>query len=212
MRLRTLLLILTAAAVAALASLNGAEVLRPSPLNLGWTAVQVPWVLGLLGTLALVVVISLASGVALRERHHRRERELRQKLELQRELAERAEASRFNDLRQSLDTYLKDARLSENGISAAVAQSMVRHQRETRSQLEGLHRALGSRLGEMEARLEARLEALGPAREGWISSGPAAAATQQTGQAASWAEPSEASVSHLEQQPMPDFPARETPR
>ncbi len=137
------------------------------------------------------MLVSLASGAALRARHHQREQELAQNLQSQRDLADRAEASRFTDLRQTLDTHLKDTRQRESGISASVEQALMRHQRETRTQLEGLHRAMGSRLGEMEARLEARLDALSPGRNGWTASGPAASATQETGQAATWVEPVE---------------------
>lgn len=212
MRLRTLLLILAVAAVAALAYLNQAEVLRTSPLNLGWTQVQVPLVLALLGLLALAVLVSLATGASQRGRHHAREQELTQHLQHQRELADRAEASRFTDLRQTLDTHMKDSRQRENGLSAAMEQTLMRHQRESRNQFEGLQRALASRLGEMEARLDARLDALSPGRNGWTASGPAAAATQETGQAASWAEPPEATASLREQPPVPQAPARVAPR
>ncbi len=191
MRLRTFFLLLAVAAVAALAYLNRAEVLRPATLDLGWTQVQAPLAAVLLGLLGLAVLVSLASGAALRARHHQREQELAQNLQSQRDLADRAEASRFTDLRQALDTHLKDTRQRENGISASVEQALMRHQRETRTQLEGLHRAMGSRLGEMEARLEARLDALGPGRNGWTSSAPATSATQETGQAATWVEPVE---------------------
>jgi hypothetical protein len=110
-------------------------------------------------------------------------------MQTQRDLDHRAEASHFSELLQTLDNLLRETRQRHADIGGAVEQSLVRHQRETRTQLEGLHRAMGGRLGEMEARLEARLDGVAPSRSGWASSGPAAAATQGTGESAVWAEP-----------------------
>lgn len=191
MRLRAILLILAIAAVGALAYLNRVEVMRPSPLNLGWTQLEAPLGAVLLGLLGMAVLIGLAAGAAQRAQSHRREQALADSLQSQRDLADRAEASRFTDLRQALDAHLRDTKQREAGISASVEQALMRHQRETRTQLEGLHRAMGSRLGEMEARLEARLDGLLPSRGGWTTPAPASAATQETGEAASWVEPAE---------------------
>ncbi len=193
MRLRTVFLVLAAAVVGALALLNATEITRQVPVNLLWVQVEAPLGLVLLGLLATAVAISLSMGATLRARHRHREQELSQAMQTQRDLDYRAEASHFSELRQTLDNLLRDTRQRQADIGGAVEQSLVRHQRETRTQLEGLHRAMGSRLGEMEARLEARLDGIAPSRSGWTSSGPAAAATQGTGESAAWAEPVTAS-------------------
>lgn len=187
MRARTLLLILAAALVAAFALVNREEIMRPSTLNLVWTQVQAPLGLLLLGLLALAVVVSLASGVSLRARHRQEADELAGRLQSQRDLADRAEASRFVDLRQMLDTHLKETKQKDAGLATLMDQGLARHQRETRTQLEGLHRAIGTRLGEMEARLEARLVAESPRGE-WTAA-PSQAATRDTGHPAIWSEP-----------------------
>lgn len=156
MRSRFLLLLLGAALVVVFALLNWAEFRRPVPVNLAWGVASAPLSLILLGLLALAVLSALASGAAQRSRHARLEREQARALQTQRELAERAEASRFIDLRQMLDTHLRETRQREAANAAQLDQAMARSQREVRTQLEQLHRALSSRLGEMEARLEAR--------------------------------------------------------
>ncbi len=189
MRLRTVFLVLAVAVVGALALLNATEIIRQVPVNLLWVQVEAPLGLVLLGLLATAVAISLSMGTTLRARHRHREQALSQAMQTQRDLDHRAEASHFSELRQTLDNLLRETRQRHDDIGGAVEQSLVRHQRETRTQLEGLHRAMGSRLGEMEARLEARLDGVAPSRSGWTSSGPAAAATQGTGESAVWAEP-----------------------
>lgn len=189
MRLRTAYLFLAVAVVAALALLNWTEITRQVPVNLLWIQVEAPLGLAQLAMLAGAVVISLYAGTTLRARHRHREQDLAQGMQAQRDLADRAEASRFNELRQTLDNLLRDTRQQQADFGDSVEQSLVRHQREIRTQLEGLHRGLGSRLGEMEARLEARLDGIAPTRGGWNTSGPAAAATQGTGESAVWAEP-----------------------
>lgn len=189
MRLRTVFLVLTVVVVGALALLNATEITRQVPVNLLWAQVEAPLGLSLLGLLAAAVAISLSAGATLRGHHRHREQELSQGMQAQRDLTQRVEASHFSELRQTLDNLLRDTRQRDAKLGESVEQALVRHQRETRTQLEGLHRAMGSRLGEMEARLEARLDGIAPSRSGWTSSGPAAAATQGTGESAAWAEP-----------------------
>ena len=189
MRLRTVFLVLTVVVVGALALLNATEITRQVPVNLLWAQVEAPLGLSLLGLLAAAVAISLSAGAKLRGHHRHREQELSQGMQAQRDLTQRVEASHFSELRQTLDNLLRDTRQRDAKLGESVEQALVRHQRETRTQLEGLHRAMGSRLGEMEARLEARLDGIAPSRSGWTSSGPAAAATQGTGESAAWAEP-----------------------
>ena len=191
MRLRSLLLVLAAAVVVVFALLNWTEFSRPVPLNLGWRTVSGPLPLVLLGLLALAAVAGLASG-AVRESHHRRlEQEQADRLQAQRELAERAEASRFTDLRQLLDQHLRETRQREAASETGLDQAMGRAQRDLRSQLELLHRSIAARLGEMEARLEARLaqteRALAQVRPG----GPAAEAAVEPAAVAPRAAPRE---------------------
>ena len=157
MRSRFLLLLLGAALVVVFALLNWTELRRPMPVNLGWGAASAPLPLILLGLLALGLLVALVSGAASSARRRRMDEEHAKALQAQRDLAERAEASRFVDLRQALDTHLRETRQREATAASDLDQAMAKTQREIRNQMELLHRSLNTRLGEMEARLEQRM-------------------------------------------------------
>ncbi|MEY4712750.1 MAG: hypothetical protein RIS88_2200 [Pseudomonadota bacterium] len=160
MRSRTLFLALATALVVVFAYLNWSEFTRATPLNLGWTTLTAPLGLILLGVLALAAIVFLASSAVNHSRHVRHEREQARALEAQRELAERAEASRFIDLRKTLETHLQETRQHDKTSAAELEQAQARSQRELRGLLEQMHRAMAMHLGEMEARLDARIDAL----------------------------------------------------
>ena len=102
--MRTIILGLIVLVIALLAALNWPALSTPAPIELGVTTVQAP--LGLimlaltvlLGVFFIVYVLSLQSSVLLETRRHTKE------LQAQRELADKAEASRFTELRAVLET------------------------------------------------------------------------------------------------------------
>lgn len=102
MRIWTLLLIVVFALLTVFALLNVNAFLAPTSLSLGFTLVQAPLGLVMLGVVALVSAIFLAfvafvQGGALLEG-----RRLAREMEAQRALADRAEESRFVDLQGRL--------------------------------------------------------------------------------------------------------------
>jgi hypothetical protein len=141
--------------VAAFAALNWSEVMRTSPLLFGPVVADAPLGAILLGLLALAVVAFLLSAGAIRtsalleSRHHYKE------LEAQRTLADKAEASRFTELRAYLDENLREMRERDNLRTTEM-------QRELRAQAETTNRMLAARLNELEHRMETRFE-----RAGW---------------------------------------------
>jgi hypothetical protein len=157
MRLRTVLLVLATIAVVLFALLNWDEFRRPSVLNLGWQSVTAPLGLVMLGLLALGLVAVIISSASTHTRHLMETRQHHKDLQAQRELAERAEASRFVDLRTQLDTHLRETRQRDVAAAAELEQAVGKSQRELRNHIEQMHRSISMRLGEMEARLEARL-------------------------------------------------------
>lgn len=112
MRTRTTLLVVAILLVAGFAALNWGEVVRPTTLLFGPIAADAPLGLILLALLALTLVLFLASSIAMRTQSLIDYRQHHKTLEAQRELADKAEASRFVDLRQQLDTHLKEMRKS----------------------------------------------------------------------------------------------------
>lgn len=158
MRARSLLLVVVLVVVGLLALLNYEELSRPTTLNLGWRTASAPLGLLLLGLFAITLLAFLASSASGRSRHLRESHEHTKALEAQRELADRAEASRFTDLRQQLDSHLRETQQRDVTTQAEMDKSLEQRQREVRNQLEQMHRSLSMRLDEMEARLESRLD------------------------------------------------------
>lgn len=103
MHLRSVVLLLTVLAIAALAALNWPTLAEPSVVSLGVMSIEAPLGLimlaltALLGIFFLAYVLSLQGSVLMETRRHTKE------LHAQRELADRAEASRFTQLRAFLE-------------------------------------------------------------------------------------------------------------
>ena len=104
MNSRTFILLLIVAAIAALAVLNWGELTTRSLISLGVVSLEAPLgliMLGLtvlLGVFFIAYVLSLQGSVLLDTRRHTKE------MTAQRELADKAEASRFTELRAFLET------------------------------------------------------------------------------------------------------------
>ena len=103
MHLRSIVLWVTVLAIAALAALNWPALAAPSLVSLGIVVFEAPLGLimlgltGLLGIFFIVYVLSLQGSVLMETRRHTKE------MQVQRELADKAEASRFTELRAFLD-------------------------------------------------------------------------------------------------------------
>jgi uncharacterized integral membrane protein len=109
MNLRTLSLLITVALIALLAAFNWNTLAAPSTVSLGVTEVQAP--LGvlmlaltcLLGIFFIAYVLWLQGSVLMEARRHAKE------MQAQRDLADKAEASRFTELRTVLeDLHARD--------------------------------------------------------------------------------------------------------
>ena len=152
MRSRFVLLVVAILLIAGFAALNWGEIIRPTSVWFGPFMADAPLGAILLGLLALAVVVFALSAASMRtqtlleSRHHYKE------LEAQRLLADKAEASRFTELRTHIDT----------------------HQAEMRTQLEQMNRTLSARLTDLETRLDTRFDRMGysPARPGPANPAP----------------------------------------
>jgi ABC-type multidrug transport system fused ATPase/permease subunit len=157
MRTRSIVLIIAILLVAAFAALNWGEMVRPSPLSFGLFVTDAPLGAILLGLLAITLVLFLASTAAMKTQSLMDYRAHQKTLEAQRELADKAEASRFVDLRQHMDTQLRELRERDAISASEFEKSRMEAQREIRTQLEQINRTLAARLNELESRLDARL-------------------------------------------------------
>lgn len=164
MRSRFILLVVAILLVAGFAALNWAEIIRPTPLLFGPVVADAPLGAILLGLLALAVVIFALSAATMRTQGLLESRQHFKDLEAQRALADKAEASRFTDLRQHLDTQLRELRERDAIAATEMEKARVEHQREIRTQLEQINRTVSARLNELEHRLESRFERMGVSR------------------------------------------------
>ncbi|MDO5693331.1 MAG: LapA family protein [Pseudomonadota bacterium] len=139
MSLRALLLLIIGAAIVAFIGVNWTAMTTPTDLNLIFTDIRAPLGLVLLGLMALlstvfVGLIAYTQGTVLMEtRRHAKE------LSAQRELADKAEASRFTDLRAHLDKEV-----------ARLAEVIENHTRETLSRVDRAEMGLRDRPVDLE--------------------------------------------------------------
>lgn len=160
MRARLLFIVLAGVLVAGLAALNWGEVTRTSQLNFGLIFADAPLAGILLAFLALTLVVFLVSSAIQESRNLIEWNRHAKELEAQRDLADRAEASRFTDLRQHLDSSLREGRQRDSLTGGEFEKSMLQSHRDLRTQLDTMNRTLLARLAEVESRVEHRTPAV----------------------------------------------------
>lgn len=154
MNVRSMILVMVLAAIAAFAVLNWGVFITPTTLSLGVADVQAPVGLVMLGLLVfltalfLVFVVYMQTSVLMDTRRHAKE------LHANRELANQAEASRFTELRAYLEAELaKQASLNAESKEAILAR-LDRLEQDLRDTVEQSGNTLTAYIGELEDRLE----------------------------------------------------------
>jgi len=153
-KVRTLFLVIILAAIAAFVAINWKAFIIQTTLSVGFAKVEAPLGLVMLGLLVLlaalflVFAIYLQTSFLLEARRHARE------MQGSRELAERAEASRFTELRQFLDGELKKQADLDKESRVAVLARMDQLDRELRTAIEESGNALSAYIEELEDRLD----------------------------------------------------------
>lgn len=154
MKLHSLLLLLVLAVIVAFAALNWGVFISPTELSLGYTTVNMPLGLIMLGLLAvvttlfLVFVVYLQGSVLLEARRHSRE------LQVNRELADQAEASRFTELRTFLESELTKQAIQNGESREALLARIDRLEQEFQTYMEQSGNTLAAYIGELEDRIE----------------------------------------------------------
>ena len=158
MRARLIVLLVAILLVAGFAALNWSEFLQPTPLSFGIFTMSAPLGLILLAILTLTLVAFLVSTAHMQTVNLLENRQHAKELQAQRDLADKAEASRFNDLRQHMDAQLGEIHQRDSLAGAELEKAVAQGQRELRSQLELMNKALATRLAEIEGRLDGRAD------------------------------------------------------
>lgn len=142
MNLRTALVALVLVLIAAFCALNWSVLVAPTALSLGFTSVQAPLGLMMLGLIALLAAAFLVYIALLQAGMMAESRRVGRELKAQRELADKAEASRFDELRAT---------------STAQTQTLIaridRLDRELRSAFDAAANGINATLGEIDDRL-----------------------------------------------------------
>ena len=104
MRARTIFLIVGIFLIAGFAMLNVDEFTRTSVLSLGFTTMQVPLGLVMLLLVVAILLVFLATTIYMQSANLIETRQYARELTAQRTLADKAEASRFTELRQYMES------------------------------------------------------------------------------------------------------------
>lgn len=154
MKLQSVLLLIVFVAIAAFTALNWGVILSPTELSLGFTTINMPLGLIMLGLLAIVTtlfltfVVYLQGSVLFEARRHSKE------LQANRELADRAEASRFTELRAYLETELNKQSFQNDDARNVLLARIDKLELEFQSYMEQSGNTLAAYIGELEDRLE----------------------------------------------------------
>ena len=156
MHVRTLIISITTLAIAALAALNWAALSAPASVSLGVASIEAPLgliMLGLttlLGAVFLAYVFYLHSSVMLEARRHNKE------MTAQRELADKAEASRFTELRVFLEAQQQQELAAQKESAAALSARLDQLEKALEARAEQSDNGIAAQIGELEDRLERR--------------------------------------------------------
>lgn len=154
MYLRTLLLLIVLGAIAIFAVVNWGAFTTPTTLSLVFAIVQAPLGLIMLGLAAMLTVLFLVFLVYLQTSVIIEARRSARELRTQRELAERAETSRFTELRSFLEAEMPKLAGQGANLSIDVQTRLDQLDQNVRSSIEQAGNTLAAYIGELEDRLE----------------------------------------------------------
>jgi hypothetical protein len=152
MHFRSAILFLVVLAIAALAVLNWPALATPTSVSLGLVTLEAPLGLLMLGLTALLAiffvayVLSLQGSVLMETRRHTKE------MQVQRELADKAEASRFTELRHFLEIQHGQAHTALLARMDALEQRLAKRVDESDN-------ATAAYVGQLEHQLRSREQA-----------------------------------------------------
>lgn len=154
MKLFTLALILILVLTGFIASLNWSAFSLPTDIWIGFTSIQMPVGVLLLGVLASITVLFLLYVIYLQTSSLLETRRLSRKLEANIALAEKAEQSRFTELKSALVSEM----LSQTNLNleskTAILMGIEQIKTELRTSIEHSSNALSAHLGEFEDKFE----------------------------------------------------------
>ncbi|MDM7949230.1 LapA family protein [Hydrogenophaga sp.] len=152
MSLRTLMLVALILLMAGFVALNFEAIVQPNTLNLGFSEIQAPLGLVMLGMIVALLVVFLLALVYFQTSHLMEVRRITREASEQRQLADRAEASRFTELRELLRTEMQAVAARDAELSNQLMQKMDAVRAGLAETIELTGNGLGASLGELEDR------------------------------------------------------------
>ena len=153
MRFRTILLIIGLLLLAAFVAMNVDEFTRISTLNLGFTTLQVSLGLVMLALVVALLLIFLGSTLYMQSRHVLEARTHTRELTAQRELADKAEASRFTELRGYLEAQVLAEQQREVALEAMLVNRFSQQQQVLLTRMEQIDNSIAAHLGQLDDKL-----------------------------------------------------------
>ena len=157
MSIRTLLLIALMVLFSAFVALNIESILQPTTLYLGVADVQAPLGLVMLGMLVAVLLVFLLALVYFQTMHLMEVRRITREADQQRTLADKAEASRFTELREFLRTEMQSVADRDAELNGRISLKLDSVQAALSTTIEQTGNGISASLGEIEDRLERQL-------------------------------------------------------
>ena len=163
MQLRTAFLLLLLIALTIFAMLNWSAFMAPTALSLGFTTIEAPLGLVLLGTIAVLTTVFLAFVVYLQTTVLVEFRRNSRELQSQRDLADKAEASRFTELQNFVGARLAGQETQMAAIRTEILARIDAGNREMQTALEREANGVAAHIAELDDRIERAGHAVPPA-------------------------------------------------
>lgn len=157
MKIRVFVLFSVFALLIVFMILNWATIMAPTALNLAVAQVNAPFGLVMLGiitmltALFLIYIVYLQTSVLFEARRHAKE------LQINRELADKAEASRFTELREFLNAQNQSQVIAQADLKNAFLSKVDVLNADMNQAINQSSNAIFAYIGELEDRLETRL-------------------------------------------------------
>ena len=154
MRIRTLLMLLFCVLAAAFIALNWGELSRPTTLSMGFVQTQGPLGLVMVGLMLLAILVFGAYALAIQTASLLETRNHTKEMKTQRELAEKAEVSRFTELRTLIERSENDSRTQAAELRQLVTEQLQAVQKDMQTAIENSGNTLAAYMGELEDCME----------------------------------------------------------
>ncbi len=154
MHLRTVFILLVFVFCSIFLIVNWEGVIAPVSVNLLWTEIQAPLGLILLLGPGLLIFISLIYGFIQQASLAMELRRVNKQLKLAQDLADKAELSRFNELKKDIDAQVKMLEEKNNARHASLMTKLTAIEEELESNTRMTINSISASVGEVEDRLD----------------------------------------------------------